>query len=420
MKPNETPSRAKPERVSRQSHAATFSKVIDGRKQPIRGLWQRGDRFYAQLTIEDAFTGEKKTRRVPLTNGDDQPVQSVAEARDAMARLKVKRDDNTLPVLKRTPKFNEYARTYLEIIKSGVGTKKSATISKEECNLKLWAEHLGSARLDKIKRAHVNTFITKRLTAGLSPRTCNLDVITLRNVLKRAVEDGWIQMLPTVGLRPLKFATPKRPLFTSADIDRVCHAAFEKRTDESGKRVPVTKNAQQFCDYIHLMAYSGARMREALALRWADVETERGQLTIGADGDTKNSTSRVVDFNPKLKVLLLEMKERCAPDSKWLFPSPQRGEKDIPAMTFRESLDLVKVQAGMPDFHFHDCRHFFVSFCVMSGIDYMTIAAWVGHRDGGVLIGKVYGHLANEHRKAMAGRVNFGPTLAAMPQAATA
>jgi hypothetical protein len=29
----------------------------------------------------------------------------------------------------------------------------------------------------------------------------------------------------------------------------------------------------------------------------------------------------------------------------------------------------------------------------------MTIAAWVGHKDGGVLIGKVYGHLS-EHNKA--------------------
>jgi hypothetical protein len=32
------------------SHAPTFAKVLDGRKQPVRGLWQRGARFYAQLT----------------------------------------------------------------------------------------------------------------------------------------------------------------------------------------------------------------------------------------------------------------------------------------------------------------------------------------------------------------------------------
>ena len=44
----------------------------------------------------------------------------------------------------------------------------------------------------------------------------------------------------------------------------------------------------------------------------------------------------------------------------------------------------------------------------MSGIDYMTIARWVGHQDGGILIGKVYGHLSNEHAKRQATKVNFG------------
>ena len=47
--------------------------------------------------------------------------------------------------------------------------------------------------------------------------------------------------------------------------------------------------------------------------------------------------------------------------------------------------------------------------CVMSGIDFMTIARWVGHQDGGVLIGKVYGILSNEHAKRQAQKVEFGP-----------
>ena len=47
----------------------------------------------------------------------------------------------------------------------------------------------------------------------------------------------------------------------------------------------------------------------------------------------------------------------------------------------------------------------------MSGIDFMTIAQWVGHVDGGVLIGKVYGHLANEHRQRMAQLVQFNPQI---------
>jgi hypothetical protein len=43
----------------------------------------------------------------------------------------------------------------------------------------------------------------------------------------------------------------------------------------------------------------------------------------------------------------------------------------------------------------------------MSGVDFMTVARWLGHKDGGILIGKVYGHLANEHTRAQAQRVVF-------------
>jgi integrase len=129
----------------------------------------------------------------------------------------------------------------------------------------------------------------------------------------------------------------------------------------------------------------------------------------------------MINLNPKLRAHLEDMKKRSGNVSKWMFPSPQRGEKDIPAKTFKESLNLSRAAAKMPNFNFHDCRHHFISMCVKSGIDFMTIAAWVGHKDGGVLIGKVYGHLANEHREAMAERVNFGPMLlveAALPIAA--
>ena len=60
-------------------------------------------------------------------------------------------------------------------------------------------------------------------------------------------------------------------------------------------------------------------------------------------------------------------------------------------------LALARTRAKLPRIAFHDLRHYFISYAVMSGIDYMTIAKWVGHRDGGILIGKVYGHLADDH-----------------------
>ena len=183
------------------------------------------------------------------------------------------------------------------------------------------------------------------------------------------------------------------------------------------KRGQPLKNAQQLADYLRFLAYSGAREQEALSVRWADVSFDRNKFVcIGADADTKNREARHVDFNPALESHLRAMHQRRAPDSQWLFPSPQRGEHDEHAKTFRESMKLARSAAGVNDFGFHDCRHHFISFAVMSGIDYMTIARWVGHKDGGVLIGKVYGHVSNAHAQTQAARLNFGPTVLPQPE----
>jgi integrase len=90
------------------------------------------------------------------------------------------------------------------------------------------------------------------------------------------------------------------------------------------------------------------------------------------------------------------------------FPSPQRAPRDEHAKSFRESLKIARKAAGLESIGFHDLRHYFCSVCVMAGIDFMTIATWLGHKDGGILVGKVYGHLLDEHRQKAAKLVHFG------------
>lgn len=173
--------------------------------------------------------------------------------------------------------------------------------------------------------------------------------------------------------------------------------------------VPVAcqKNAEQFADYLRFLAYSGAREQEALKVRWEDVDIASERVTIGAGGVSKNHEARCVEFNDDLGTLLRDMAKRRAPDCSWLFPSPQRGPRDEHASTFRESLLLTRKAAGLPRVGFHDLRHFFASFCVMTGLNFMMIAAWLGHKDGGILVGKIYGHLLDDHRKQAARKVRF-------------
>jgi hypothetical protein len=49
----------------------------------------------------------------------------------------------------------------------------------------------------------------------------------------------------------------------------------------------------------------------------------------------------------------------------------------------------------------------FATRCIESGVDIPTVSRWLGHKDGGALAMKVYGHLRDSHSVNMAQRVIF-------------
>jgi integrase len=373
-------------------HRYRFTIVKDSRKQKVRGLWRRGDKLYMQTRV----SGECSARRIPLE------ATTLEAARAEMAKIREKKGEpEGLPKTGLRPTLADYADKYLEFYRTASDSgKKARTIDREEHSLVHWKAAIGHVRLDKITMPMITSVIKSRLALGIKPRTVNIDVIVLRNVLNEAKEDGLIVRLPTEGIKPRKVRIPVRPLLTPANFDELCKATAECK-----------KNQVQVLDYLRLLAYSGARRDEALALKWEDVNFERKFLLIGADGSAKNSKARFVDFNPDLEAHLKDMVGRRAPDSEWLFPSPQRGKTDKPAKTFRDSFGVARDKAKLPWVGFHDLRHYFASIAVMAGIDFKTISEWLGHQDGGMLVGKVYGHLLPEHRKRMAERLVFGPSV---------
>lgn len=370
-----------------------FVKAVDGRNHPVRGLWVRNGRFYARIKAEGT-DGSLKARWVPLPGAS-----TVAEAKTALRELFSKRDRQELVVAKAAPLFGDYVDVYVDRLKHSGKTLK--TISTERGYLTFWRRRFAEVALNRIRPHMVNAALHELRAARKAPRTCNISLVCLRNVFKAARVDGFLTTLPTEGLRWFRTETKPRQLYAPADIDRLCAAA-----------AGATKNAVQFVDYLRFLQFTGCREKEALSVRWQDVSLEGGHLVIGAQGGTKNREPRVIDLNQPLEAHLRAMWTRRAPDSQWLFPSPQRGARDIHAKSFRESLRLVrKTVREMESFGFHDLRHHFISYSIMSAVDFLTVARWVGHKDGGVLIGKVYGHLADEHRKRMAAQVTFAPVL---------
>jgi integrase len=435
MKRNATPGNQTGSTSS--SRRYRYTKVLDNRKHAIRGLWRRNGKFVARITVEDD-AGRKAVKWVPLK------AETAAAAQEEFRTLLVERGEDRLRHIGRCPKFSDYVEQTYENRLATSG-KKPDTLVTEHVHLKQLRESVGHLTLDKIRPYHVTGHLQKLKQNGKANRTCNLALVVLRNVLKNAKIDGFIKSLPVEGIPWQRSEKKARRLYSREDIALFCQAGLT-----------ASKNGVQFADYVRLLAWCGAREQESIKLRWADVDFEHKLLTIGAEGDTKNREARRVDFNAELETHLKAMQARRAPDSQWLFPSPQRGDLDERAKTLRESLLLTRAASGcicqdckrtefgkatpkacphrqgkrlehkeqvLPDhlqkFGFHDCRHHFISYALMSGIDFMTIARWVGHKDGGILIGKVYGHLSNEHAQLQATRMNFGPALVTLPQAAT-
>jgi integrase len=394
--------KAVPSNHSRGDHGAQFTPARDSRNRRVPSLYVRNGRFYCQLWV-DRGDGRKSARRFPLFTSENLPARTLLQAKEALEIKRHERREDRLPTLGRKPNFLGYSETYLG--KAQVQRKRPGTVQNERQAITRWQSHLGHVRIDKIATPMVASFVDKRLKGGLfgkrrldgvSERTANLDVIVLRNVLNAAIDDGYLRDLPRIKL--LK-ETPakKRQLLTPVEFERLITSA----------KTHCKANGPQMTDYLCFLAFSGVREQEALRIKWTDVNFDRESIGIGSDRLSKNRESRSVEFNPKLRAHLIEMKANRAPDCSWLFPSPRRGTRDEHAKSFRESLKIARKAADLEWLGFHDLRHYFCSMCVMAGIDFMTIATWLGHKDGGILVGKVYGHLLDEHRRTAAKRVRF-------------
>jgi len=146
------------------------------------------------------------------------------------------------------------------------------------------------------------------------------------------------------------------------------------------------------------------RKGEANALEWRDVDFDAGEIVVRGDATTgtKNWEVRRVPLIPDARTLFRRMR------------SDRQGEP-LDSKVFRvgecqKSLDRACKKIGADRIVHHDLRHLFATRCIESGVDIPTVSRWLGHKDGGALAMKTYGHLRREHSIAQAQRVTFAPT----------
>ena len=154
-------------------------------------------------------------------------------------------------------------------------------------------------------------------------------------------------------------------------------------------------------DLVHFLAFGGFRLSEAANVTWSDCDFEKSEIVVRGDLETgtKNRSIRRVPMIPEMAALLGRLKAE-RPDAK----------PDDRVMRVREcqgAMNRAAKALGMERITHHDLRHLFATRCIESGVDIPRVARWLGHKDGGVLAMRVYGHLRDQHSAAMAKRVTF-------------
>lgn len=77
--------------------------------------------------------------------------------------------------------------------------------------------------------------------------------------------------------------------------------------------------------------------------------------------------------------------------------------------SIKKVLTSACAAVGTPRLTPHDTKHYFATRCLENpAIDIHTVSRWLGHKDGGALAMKTYGHLRDEHSQKMAAMVKIG------------
>ena len=148
------------------------------------------------------------------------------------------------------------------------------------------------------------------------------------------------------------------------------------------------RGCEESARFVGFLAFSGMRKGELSAMRWESIGED--WITIGADGKTKGKSFRMVPISSHLR----EVIELWQPE--------QRKGQIFKMLSPRRAISTACEELKLPSLRVHDTRHFFATMCIQKGVDIPTVAKWLGHKDGGVLAMKAYGHITDDHSLASA------------------
>ena len=268
---------------------------------------------------------------------------------------------------------------------TAIADLKPKSRGRVELSLRLLNKSFGPHLVTNMTSRDCQLWANKR-GANIAASTYNQDIQTLKRVFEYAVEEGIILDNPARGLKRRRVVN-KAILIPSRE-------EFEKLTEILANG---DSRYYEALVLVKLLALSGMRLAEATSITWGEIDFAKDIFLVsGGNQGTKNRLVRHVPIFPSLKEFLMELKGN---------ENPEKDERLITIGSAKNAMSTACRLAALPHFTHHCLRHYFVSNAIEKGIDFKTIASWIGHKDGGLLVAKTYGHLRDTHSMEMAKRM---------------
>lgn len=258
----------------------------------------------------------------------------------------------------------------------------------------------GAQRLAAIDEDRVREWLTTMVELAevgeLAAKTVNNARTWLSMAFGEAVRRGLMPRNPCVGVPLLPLQHTEIDFLRLAEIDRYLGCC-----------------AERYRPLAEFLIGTGARVSEAVAVRWPDLDLQHGVVRLhrqrSRDGAqtaaTKGKRFRGVQIGPRLCATLMALHDERRPlgveDGGWVFlcPKPSRGRyagRTEPVPPHRKTVhdwhETALEDAGLRDMPLHSLRHTAAAAWLASGHPLIFVQRQLGHRSI-TTTEEHYGHL---------------------------
>lgn len=273
----------------------------------------------------------------------------------------------------------DYLDLWLDSVR---GTVRESTWVRHEINVRVHIRPSLPCKLDKLHGLQVQALYRRKLDGGLSPASVLKIHATLTKALKQAV--GW-KLVPLNVCESVTLPRLERMEVKPLDVGQM------------GSLLEAARGTDLYALWV-VMATTGLRVGEALALCWDDADLDARRLRVsktlyrGVVGHPKTSNGR---RTIRLCSLAVEALEGHSRTGIFVFCNGIGGPINVNNLRYRDWKKLLGIAGLPPRTRLHDLRHSAATLLLSRGVPVKVVSEMWGHHDVAFTL-RVYGHVLPE------------------------